>query len=258
VHADFPFKDSGGAGYGANATPKLFNIDRHDGSTNAGEVVTTNLGGQGHITGYRLVQQGGGLDFATIKRSRATPNSGSDYQYQSAVDTGSPASPSTMTQYRQRYGHFNSDLIAPSFASVTGSSRWSALGVPRSDEAGALWNPPGSEKRMVVTIEIDRPGDRIRYWTSIYGQAPVLTLDTALDQAYSGAAGILNRDAVGNTGSGPAGTNTGYPGFQLTLFITDNQNAAGSSQPTTYVDYLEIIASNSPIPHPGGFALPGV
>lgn len=265
THADFPFKDSGSAGFGAMATPKYFNIDRHDGSTNVGEVVCTNLGMQGKVTLYRLADatsQGpspvGGRDFATLANARSTPNTSADYQYQGGVDESGTTT--TMTQYRQRYGHFHSDLISTPIGSVTGASTMAGLGVPRSDESGLNWNPSGAEKRLVIEVFIDRPGDRIRMWGNVYGQAPKLIGDSALDD-FDGHANrglILNRDAQGNTGSGPAGTNTGYPGFQLTLFLTDNQNAAGSDQPTTWADYIEIIASTNPINFPGGLALPGV
>ncbi len=253
---DFPYKDDGSAGYGGMASQKVANIDRHDSSTNYGEVVLHNLGGQGKVTTYRfssgLPESG---TFHTIKRARSTPNSGTDYQYQGGVDTGTPASPTAMTQYRQRYGHFHSDLISIATGSVTGTSRWSSLGVPRSDEGGVNWmQADGSH--TVVTVFVDRPGDRIKVWASKYGSAPILINDTALDSDNGGQAGIVGRNASNAAGSGGGGS--GYPGFQLTLFITKNINAAGSAQPTFYCDYAEIIASNNPINHPGGFALPGV
>lgn len=91
----------------------------------------------------------------------------------------------------------------------------------------------------VVTFHINAASNRVRMWAAKYGQAPVLIGDTSIS--------IPGLD-MGRPG--------GYPGFQLTPFITDNANAGGASQPTTFIDYCEIIASKNPISFPGGFALP--
>jgi hypothetical protein len=239
-HIDFPFKTSGDD----MASPKMFIIDRHNSSSNAGEVVCTNDHMRGYVQFYTGFTPSHGSQL--ISRSMNSANATPDFRAQPNVDLGTPniiEEVSPMSDYRKRYGPWTSDAPSIPFASVNGSSSLAALGFPVADSAlgGGIWH---RNDWTVVTVYVHGAANRVRFWTSKYGDPPVLRGDT----------NQINFGGALNMGRG----STGYPGFQLTPFITGNTNAAGAAQPTTWIDYAGIIASDAPINHPGGFALPGV
>jgi len=231
---DFPFKTAGDE----MASPKILVIDGHDRTSTQGEVVLTNDHMRGFVASYVGFTPSHGSQL--IQTGIQTPQGSPDFRNQPGIDTGSPASPSTMAQFRARYGPMNSDRPNVPFSSINGSSSLAAMGWPKAEsaQAGVTW---ARNQWLVITFHIHGAANRVRYWASKYGEAPKLLGDTA----------TWNLGAL-NMGRG----NAGYPGFQLTPFITGNTNAAGANQPTTWLDYAEIIASNNPIAHPGGFALP--
>ncbi len=235
-HLDFPFRNTDHD----MASPKMFIIDKHNSSSNPGEVVCTNDHMRGFVQFYVGFTPSHGSQL--LSRSINTPQGTPDFRAQNAVDTGSPSSPSTMDDYRSRYGPFTSDTPSFTTGSITGSSSLAAAGWPQatSATAGVAWL---RNEWMVVTVYVYGAANTVKVWASKYGDPPKLICDTA--QINFGGALDMGRGS------------TGYPGFQLTPFITGNANAAGASQPETWIDYSEIIASNNPIQHPGGYSLPG-
>jgi hypothetical protein len=232
---DFPFKTSGDE----MASPKLLVIDGHDRTSTQGEVVLTNDHMRGFVASYVGFTPSHGSQL--IQTGIMTPQGSPDFRNQPGIDAGVPSSPSSMADFRRRYGPMNSDVPNIPLSSITGSSSLAAAGWPNAEsaQAGVIW---ARNQWIVITFHIHGAGNRVRFWASKYGESPKLLGDTA---AWS--LGALNM------GRG----STGYPGFQLTPFITGNTNAAGANQPVTWIDYAEIIASNNPIAHPGGFTLPG-
>jgi hypothetical protein len=232
---DFPFKTAGDE----MASPKVLVIDGHDRTSTSGEVVLTNDHMRGFVSSYIGFTPSHGSQL--IQTGINTPQGQPDFRNQPGIDAGTPSTTTSMDDFRKRYGPMNSDRPNIPFSSITGASSLAAAGWPNAASAqnGVIW---ARNEWIVITFHIHGAGNRVRFWASKYGQAPKLLGDTA-----TWSLGALNM------GRG----STGYPGFQLTPFITGNTNAAGAGQPTTWLDYAEIIASNNPIAHPGGFALPG-
>jgi hypothetical protein len=232
-HWDWPFESPGGGA----SSPKIAIIDHHDSSSNPGEVVLTNDHTRGFVSSYIGFTPSNGSQL--IDKSINTPARTPDFLSQPSIDTGVPANPVTMDDFRMRYGPIESDTPNIPFASVGAGSSLAAAGFPNamSARAGKIWNRAAF---TVVTFYVNGAGNHVKFWAAKYGDAPKLIGDTAV--VIPGL----------NMGRG----SIGYPGFQLTPFITGNGNAGGASQPTTFIDYVEIIASKNPINFPGGFALP--
>jgi hypothetical protein len=230
---DWPYKMNDGN----MASPKVCIIDKHSSSSNPGEVVLTNDHGRMVPAAYVGFTPSHGSQL--IQRQINTPQGTPDYRNQPSVDDGTPASPSTMADYRNRYGPFNSDTPSIATGSIDANSSIEALGWPK-EGVGMRWHRNDWD---VITFHINGAGNRVKFWGSKYGEAPLLLGDT----------NEINFNGALDMGRG----SVGYPGFQLTPFVTDNANAGGANQPTNWIDYAEIIASNNPIQHPGGFTLPG-
>jgi hypothetical protein len=232
-HWDWPFE----AADGTSSSPKIAIIDHHNSSSNPGEVVLTNDHTRGFISAYTGFTPSSGS--VLIERSINTPARTPDLRAQPSIDTGVPANPITMDDFRMRYGPFESDTPNIPFASIGAGSSLAASGFPNqvSARAGKIWNRAAF---TVVTFYINGAGNQVKFWAAKYGDPPKLLGDTK----------------VVNPGLNMGRGSTGYPGFQLTPFITNNGNAGGANQPTTFIDYVEIIASNNPIKFPGGFSLP--
>jgi hypothetical protein len=231
---NFPFKQTDGQ----MGNPKVLIIDEHNGGGSySGEFVLTNERCAGYTTCYLGFTASHGSSL--LSRSMNTPQATPDFLHQGAVDTQTPTSPQTMQQFRQRYGPFWSDSPSVPTGSVTGSSTMEQYGFPNADSAasGLAWQ---RGYWTVIEMWVNSATNSAKFWGARYGDAPKILGNTA-------TAGTWN---FGRTAA------PGYPGFILTPFITNNANAAGAAQPTTFTDYVELIASHNPIPFPKHLSTP--
>jgi hypothetical protein len=228
-------------GDGSMGGSKFFIIDYHGGSATQGEWVVNNDQNTGFITAYRHIGSSNG---ARVHRSRSGTglSGGPDFQWQNAIDAGTPSNPTTGAQWQRRYGPFNYTTPRPSSQSTPLSNQ----GVPNADAAvaGVFWNRGGI---TVIEVELDLAADRGRMWGAHYGSAPRLICDTALDDTKGGVA--LFGDRVKATG-------IGWNAVHLSNLIYTATGAQNPNYPTdAYIDYCELIVSQKPINFPGGFAL---
>jgi hypothetical protein len=217
---------------------KLFIVDFEGGSASTGEVVIDNRANRGFPTCYRITDSG---SFQYIERATATPVNGANYAWQNAIDRGTPAVVATQNDWERRYG--------PCYSGMTGGSSQSlplsAQGVPDPDAAigGVPWNRGGI---TVVELEIDLPNDRIRYWVAPYGSSPVLCGDSRLDNNNGGRARLGTRVK-------PNGVGWNAIHLSNLNYLADGAN--NPNYPLAYIDYAELIISESPIRFPGGYAV---
>jgi hypothetical protein len=237
-------------GDGSMGGSKFFIIDYHAGTATQGEWVVNNDQNTRFITAYRHT---GSQTAARVERYRSgTGLSGSpDFQYQNAIDLGTPSNPTTAAQWQQRYGPFHYTTPRPSSQETTLDSQ----GVPDFNAAVAgIYFLRGG--KTVIEVELDLANDRGRMWAAHHGSAPRLLCDTALDDTEGGLALFGSRTKSGAWGSG-----TGWNAVTLSNLIYTATGEQNPNYPTdAYIDYSELIVSQNPIPFPGQLSttLPGL
>jgi hypothetical protein len=176
----------------------------------------------GYMMGYRKA-----TDYPTHATFGLHWNAiGNNQTMNSFYDAGAPAVVNSVNTLQQRYGMLYSDWDTP-------SADADIVNQPRAVSNG--WT--------VYEIYVDQVNDIVKIWMAPYGQAPVL-LTGAMD-AFLPAIGVTD------AGSNPQPL---YTGIQLANW----RGSAPAQLPTqaTFVAFAEVIASDNPIPFPGGFALP--
>jgi hypothetical protein len=227
------------AGYGDGL--KFWIIDGIDTTATHGEFVITNYHNTGFITAYRDTPSSN-----SILKSISTPANGSNYLLNNAINNGTALS--DQNSYERRYG----PMVYGMTGGTSQGSRLSTQGCPDPEAAAAtvVWNRAGL---TVVECECDLANDRMRFWAAHYGDPPKLLGDTNLDNTLSSPAVNFKANAGPRVGT----YGTGWSGVTLTNLIYSASGALNPGYPTdAYIDYSELIFHGSPIPFPGGHALP--
>lgn len=141
-------------------------------------------------------------------------------------DAGSPATVNSVNTLQQRYGMLWQDWNQP-------TADADIVNQPRAVSNG--WT--------VYEMYIDQVNNVIKIWQAPYGQAPILMSGSM--NAQLPAVGALD----GGTNPQPI-----YTGMQPTNW----RGSAPTQLPSqaTFVSFAEFIASDNPIPFPGGYSLP--
>jgi hypothetical protein len=220
---------------GTVQTSKYFILDYWNSSANTGEVVITNKDSKGFIWSYYSVGAGA---FDVL---RGTPSNNNNYQWQNAVDNGTPLD-NTDASYFRRYGPFNYGMYPGPFSQ---SKLLHLQGVPNAAAAqgGVAWNRGGITV-VEVYVALNTPGNStVKIWAAPYGSPPKLIVNST---------GVNLGSRVGTDGG------IGWSGVTLTNLVYQADSAHNPGYPNNaYIDYVEMIVSSNPIKFPGGYALPG-
>ena len=234
-------------GDGSVATdPKIFRLDTWY-QTNNGEIVPSNHGNLGFVTCYRRLGtpdgQGNSAGSNPLYwKSRNTANYSPNFQYQPAIDNGTPANPTTEAQFKDRYGPMN-------YGMVSGTSQASLLhtqaNTPDPDAAKG-GNPWARAQLNVIEIWVDLQSQSLKLWHAVRGGAPRLLINSQGDSFFG------NRVMLDNVGNVDG---TGWSIIQLTPLVYTADGTNNPGYPISWIDYSELIVSTNPIMFPGGFAL---
>lgn len=219
---------------GGDGQLKLVNIEQYG----AGQVTVVNpkfLGFPGIMLNGLTVQ-------TRTFSNHPVPGVGTEYAYQPAIDTGTPASPATACEFWSRYGPTRGATIVDSYGTSATSylyDRGFTYGWPNSCAAkgGVPFNLDGwTVIEVHVQYNESNPGaSTVRAWAAPYGGTPRL---------------ILNE--VGNASLGS--NSEIYRRFELMNY--DTPRVSESDRPPMYTYFDEVIVSTQPIKFPGGHALP--
>lgn len=248
VFFNWPWLLSGNpnGGSGQFSSPKVVQLGRADSSTIAGELVIIDADCMGFVNMYiRGTPETNNPNSTTLfQRSQNSPQQTPDFRRQGSADAGVPNPATTMQQLRQRYGPWGSDILGGSaYPVINGSTRLTdnATFVTELAEAsvgGIPWKR--YPDRMVVEVRRTiTPSPRVQIWGARYGDVARVIADSQdLGWGLGWLSSLTNQTTdVGN-------------GFELSTYVTGDINAAGANQPDTWVDYIELIGSDNPIPFP--------
>jgi hypothetical protein len=219
LYADSVYR---GFHYGASGVwgGKICIISAPNVSDNNGEVVFRRWEPPGgFVKGYRK-NSGNYDEFGLLM------DSGNDLVYNNFIDRGSPTVTNENTR-QQRYG--------PNYLGRTSTT---------GDDADYQHAPKlKSNGWTIIEALVDQDNDIIKWWMADEGDPPELIMGAM--SARLPAAGTLDG----------AGQNEQqlYTGVQFTNYPNTATNWPGTD---TFICYADIIASDDPIPFPGGHALP--
>jgi hypothetical protein len=204
---------------------KMAILQAPDRSNGIGEVVLRRCSKPGgYFLAYRLDDQGRYRHFYMQFNNVGGSSQWTSYPF---IDRGAPAVTNLSTLHRRHGPTYSNDAQAQNSADYSHVPRF-----PAND-----W--------FVFEIYVNMAADTVKIWGAPYGQAPVLC---------TGGYGSYVRLP-------PPGTTDGlgiplYSGIQFTNYPNDSSSAALWNATDTYICYDEVIASDNPIPFPGGHSLP--
>jgi len=211
------FNYGGTSNYGG----KIIIVEAPDTSFDSGEVVFRRwVEPGGFVAAYSLPVNQSYYN-NVISQSRGLLNNLYDANHYGA----SFGAPSTASQWKQRHGYMSIGTVSdPDYVNA-----------PRI--ISNTW--------MTIEIYVDLVNDCVKMWMAPYGESPKLIIGKNPGNGDLPAVGTVD-----GSGSNPKPI---YTGAQLTNYA--NSPTAWPST-STYVCYDEVIASNDPIPFPGGYTLP--
>lgn len=223
------YKPQGAGGF------KLFILSYFLSSNQNNEIVANNSLYRGFLQAYH--QNGSG--FVGFEEGISTPSSSGNIRYQGAIDTGTPASPSTDAEYAQRYGplaFYTPGEFDP--ANRPGGASSDAvdvvpLGHPNSD--------------ALVSGAFDFPVNR---WFSVKVHVQIGTLGTASSQVdfWAATLGDSYTHIISETGVTLGTANGGHNGLHLTPY--DTGRVADTKGMDSYIAYKDVIVSTDDIVAP--------
>jgi hypothetical protein len=220
---------------GGDGQLKVLNIERYGG----GQVTVTNP----KFLGFPGMMLNGSSGMSKAYTNTPVSNVGTEYVYQSAIDTGTPANPATSCEFWSRYGAARGITVNENYGYDASKPYLDQRGLPGGFPNRCAVNagvPYAMNDWTVIEVFVDTSNpdtsvNTVRTWVAKYGNAPRLTTNEI------GTAQI-NRNS------------DYYRRFELMNY--DTPRLAEPGRPTLYTYFDEVIVSTAPIKFPGGYSLP--
>lgn len=203
---------------------KIAIIEAPDASNDVGEIVIRRCSKPGgFLQAYRLDTQGGYRYFYMQHNNVGGSTKWTTYPF---VNRGSPAVTNLDTLERRHGPVINTDIDGsdPDYQHV---QKFPANG----------W--------FVIEVYVDLANDIVKIWLAPYGSAPELSI--------GGIGSYVGLPSVGTMDGSNQLPRPLYTGVQLTNYAN---NPSRWNSTDTFICYDEVIASDNPIPFPGGLSLP--
>jgi hypothetical protein len=220
---------------GGDGQLKVLNIERYG----AGQVTVTNP----KFLGFPSIMLNGLTGMSRQFPSPPVPNVSTEYTYQPAIDTGSPANPGNSCEFWSRYGAARGITVNENYGYDASKPYLDQRGLPGGFPNRCALNagvPYAMNDWTVIEVFVDTSNpdssvNTVRSWAAKYGNAPRLTINEI------GTAKIQRSSDY-------------YRRFELMNYDTPRE--AESGRPTLYTYFDEVIVSTAPIKFPGGYSLP--
>lgn len=203
---------------------KIAIIESPDASNDVGEIVIRRCSRPGgFLQAYRLDTQGRYRYFYLQHNNVGGSTQWTTYPF---IDRGSPAV-TNLNTLQQRHG--------PTMGTDTNGTDPDYQHVPKFP----------ANNWFVIEAYVDLANDIVKIWLAPYGSAPELSI--------GGIGSYVGLPPVGTMDGSGQMPRPLYTGVQLTNY-PNSPNRWNSTD--TFICYDEVIASDNPIPFPGGFSLP--